>query len=80
MNFRLLVFLDSLICSFQLIEEEKRGKSVELPESSSEDDEEDAGSTEEEDCEHGSDSSSSGSDVDKSSEHEEGSQKVDITG
>jgi hypothetical protein len=79
-NFHLLVLLDSLLCPFQLIEEEKRGKSIELPESSSNDDEEGAGSAEEEDCEHGSDSSSSGSDTEESSEHEECSPKVDITG
>jgi hypothetical protein len=79
-NFRVLVLLDSLLCPFQLIEEEKRGKSIELPESSSEDDKEDAGSAEEEDCEHSSDSSSSSSDVEESSEHEKCSPKVDITG
>jgi hypothetical protein len=78
-NFRLLVFLNSLLCPFQLIEEEKRGRSVELSEFSSEDDEEDVGSADEKDCELGSDSSSSGSDAKESSEHEEGSPKVDIT-
>jgi hypothetical protein len=42
-------FLNSVLCSFQLIEEERRGKSIELPESSSEeDDDEDAGNAEEE--------------------------------
>jgi hypothetical protein len=51
-KFQLLVFLDYFICSFQLIEEEKQGKSIELLESSSEDDEKDARSAEEEDCEH----------------------------
>jgi hypothetical protein len=79
MNFRLLVFLDSLLCSFQLIKEEKRGKSIELSESSSEDDDEGVGNAEE-DCEHGSDSSNNSSDAEESSEHEEGSLKVDITG
>jgi hypothetical protein len=78
-NFQLLGFLDSLLCPFQLIEEEKRGKSIELPESSSEDNDEGAGNTEEKDCEHDSDNSSSGSNAEESSEHEEGSPKVDIT-
>jgi hypothetical protein len=35
-----LVFLDFFICSFQLFEEERRGKSIEFPESSSEDEDE----------------------------------------
>jgi hypothetical protein len=68
-----------LLCSFQLIEEERRGKIIELPESSSEDDDEGAGNADEESGEHGSDSSSSGSDAEESFEHEEGSPKVDIT-
>jgi hypothetical protein len=69
-----------LLCSFQLIEEERQGKIIELPESSSEDDDEGAGNADEESGEHGSDSSSSsGSDTEKSSEHEKGSPKVDIT-
>jgi hypothetical protein len=73
-------FLRFFALFFQLIEEEKRGKSIELPESSSKDDDEGVGNTEEEDCEHGSDNSSSSSDAEESSEHEEGSPKVDITG
>jgi hypothetical protein len=36
-NFLSLVFLDSFVYSFQLIEEEKRGKGIEVLESSSED-------------------------------------------
>jgi hypothetical protein len=76
-----LVFLDSLLCSFQLIEEERQGKSIKLLESSSEDDDEDASNTKEESGEHNSDnSSSSGSDIEESSECEETSPKVDITG
>jgi hypothetical protein len=76
-----LVFLDSLLCSFQLIEEERRGKSIELPESCSEDDDDEgADNAREESNEHGSDSCSSDSDVEESSEHEEASPKVDITG
>jgi hypothetical protein len=82
-NFCVLVFLDSLLCSFQVIEEERRGKSIELPKSSSEDDddeEERRGNAEEESSEHSSDSSSSsGSDAEESSEREETSPKVDIT-
>jgi hypothetical protein len=69
-----------LLCSFQLIEEEKQGKSIQLPESSSEYDDEGAGNTVEESGEHGSDCSSSGSDAEETYEHEEGSPKVDITG
>jgi hypothetical protein len=68
-----------LLCSFQLIEEERQGKIIELPESSSEDDDEGAGNTDVESGEHGSDNSSSGSDDDESYEHAEGSPKVDIT-
>jgi hypothetical protein len=79
MNFYLSVLLDSLLCSFQLIEEERRGEIIKLPESSSEDDDEGAGNADEESGEHGSDSSS-GSDAEESSGHEEGSLKVDITG
>jgi hypothetical protein len=76
-----LVFLDFLFCYFQLIEEERRGKSIEFPESSFEDDDvEDTSNAEEESGEHSSDSSSSGSDADESSEREETSPKVDITG
>jgi hypothetical protein len=69
-----------LLCSFQLIEEERRGKSIELLESYSEDADEGAGNADEESGKHGSDNSSSGSDAEESSEHEEGSLKVDITG
>jgi hypothetical protein len=79
-TFNFLVFLEHLLCSFQLIEEERRGKSIELPEPSSEDDDEDVGNTEEKSCEHDSDSSSSGSDAEKSSGHEEEYPKVDVTG
>jgi hypothetical protein len=80
MNFYLSVFLDSLLCSFQLIEEERRGKSIELPESSSEDDDEGAGNADEESGEHDCDNSSNGRDAEESFEHEEGSPKIDITG
>jgi hypothetical protein len=78
-NFCVLVFLDSLLCSFQLIEEERRGKSIGLLESSCKDGDEDASNNEEESGEHNSDSNS-GSDVEESSECEETSPKVDITG
>jgi hypothetical protein len=75
------VSLDSFICSFQLIKEERRGKSIELLESSSEDDEgEDAENAGEESDEHGSDNSSNNSYVEESSEHEESSPNVDIIG
>jgi hypothetical protein len=60
-----------------MIEEEKRGKGIDLLESSSEDDDEGAGNFDGESSEHGSDSSSSGSDAKESGE---GSPKVDITG
>jgi hypothetical protein len=61
-----------------LIEEEKRGKGTAPPESSSEDDvnEESTDS----DGEGSGDSSDDGSDVDQTSQHEEDSLKVDITG
>jgi hypothetical protein len=80
MIFCLLVFLDFFLCSFQLIEEERREKSIELPESSSEDeDEEGAENAGEDSDENGSDSSGSGIDVEESFEHKETSPKVDNT-
>jgi hypothetical protein len=75
-----LVFLDSFVYSFQLIEEERRGKSVEMPKSSSEDEDDEGIENVEEDSDEDSDGSSSGSDVEDSSDHEESSPKVDITG
>jgi hypothetical protein len=74
-----LVSLDSFLCSFQSIEEERRGKSIELPQSSFEDDEgEGAENAGEESDEHGSDNSSNNSYVEESSEHEESSLNVYI--
>jgi hypothetical protein len=80
MNFYFSVSLYSLLCSFQLIKEERQGKSIELPEFSSEDDDEGVGNSDEESGEHSSDSSSNNSDAKESSEREEDSPKVDITG
>jgi hypothetical protein len=78
-NFLSLFFLDSFVCSLQLIEEEKRGKGIEAPEPSSEDeDNEDTDNAEEDSGKDGGDSSSSG-DVEDSSDHKESSLKVDIT-
>jgi hypothetical protein len=81
-NFVFWFFLDFFLCSFYLIEEEKRGKSVTPPESSSEDEDDEGTDTDGEGSgENGGDSSSSsGSDAEENSEHEEGSPKVDITG
>jgi hypothetical protein len=80
MNFLSLVFLDSFVCSFQLIEEERRGKGIKAPESSSEDvDNEGTNNVEEDSGEDAGDSSSS-DDAEDSSDHEESSLKVDITG
>jgi hypothetical protein len=63
-----------------LIEEEKRGKSIAPPESSSEDEDDEGTDTEGEDFgENGSDSSNIDSDVEESSGREESSPKVDIT-
>jgi hypothetical protein len=79
-NFLSLVFLDFFVCSFQLIEEESRGKGIVAPESSSEDeDNEDTDHVEGDSREDGGDSSRI-SDVVDSSDHEESSPKVDITG
>jgi hypothetical protein len=62
------------ICLLQLIEEEKRGKGTAPPESSSEDDEN------EEYTDSDGEGSGDSSDADQTSEHEEDSPKVDITG
>jgi hypothetical protein len=64
---------------FQLIEEEKFGKDIAPPESSSEDEDEDEEATDTDDEDSG-DSSSSGSDTEETFEREENSPKVDITG
>jgi hypothetical protein len=82
-TFCLSAFLDSFLCSFQLIEEERRGKGIEIPESSSEDEDDEGTENAGEDSgENGSDgsSSSSSSDVEGSPDHEESSPKVDIIG
>jgi hypothetical protein len=71
-----LVFLDPFICSFQLIQEEMRGKGIEALESSSKDeDNEDTDDVEEDSGEDGGDGSSSG-DGEDSSNHDESSPKV----
>jgi hypothetical protein len=64
-----------------LIEEEKRGKSIALPEYSSEDEDKASSATDEEDSDE-NDSGSDGSDdeVEESSGRKESSPKVDITG
>jgi hypothetical protein len=74
-----LIFINFFIYSFQLTEEERRGKNVKMPESSSEDEDEDTENAEEDFDEDG-DGNSSGGDVDDNSDHEETSPKVDITG
>jgi hypothetical protein len=85
-NFPSLVFLSLSICSFQLIQEETRGKSIEAPESSSEaEDNEDANDGEEDSSEEGGDGSSSSDEgdddeADGSFDHDDSSPKVDITG
>jgi hypothetical protein len=64
-----------------LIEEEWRGKSIALPESSSKDEDNEGTDNEGENSgENGSDSSSNDSDVEGSSGREESSPKFDITG
>jgi hypothetical protein len=64
-----------------LIKEEKRGKSITPPESSSEDENDEDTYTDVEDSgENGSGSSDSDNDVEESSGREESSPKVDITG
>jgi hypothetical protein len=71
-----LVFLSLSVCSFQLIQDEVRGKGIEAPEFSFEaEDNEDADDSEGEDD---GDGSSSGDEED-SSNHDESSLKVDIT-
>jgi hypothetical protein len=85
-NFPSLVFLSLSICSCQLIEEETRGKGIEAPECSSEaedneetdDGEEDSG----EDNGDGSNSGDAGDDdgAEASSDHDDSSPKVDISG
>jgi hypothetical protein len=59
-----------------MIEEEERGKDIALPVSSSEDEDEEAT---ESDADCFGDSSNSGNDAERTSEHEEDSPKVDIT-
>jgi hypothetical protein len=75
-----LVFLDSFVCSFQLIEEEKQGKNIEVPESSFEDEDDEGIDNAEEDSDEDDGDSSSSGDVEDNSDHEESSPKVDITG
>jgi hypothetical protein len=75
-----LIFIDFFIYSFQLIEEERRGKSIEVPESSSEDEDDEGTKNVEEDSDEDDYGSSNDGDVDGSSDHEETSPKVDITG
>jgi hypothetical protein len=60
-----------------LLEEEERGKNTALAESSSEDEEDVITDTDGKDS---GDSSDDGSDGDRTSDHEEDSLKVDITG
>jgi hypothetical protein len=75
-----LIFIDFFFYSFQLIEEQRRGKSIEVPESSSEDEDDDDTENAEEDSDEDDNSSNSDGDVDASFDHEETSPKVDITG
>jgi hypothetical protein len=64
-----------------LLEEEKRGKDIASPESSSDDEDDEATDTDGEGSgKDVDDSSSNGSDTEEVSEHEENSSKVDITG
>jgi hypothetical protein len=63
-----------------LIEEEKRGKSIAPLESSSKEDDEGTYTEGEDSDENGSESSGSDNDIEESSEREESSPKVDITG
>jgi hypothetical protein len=73
-----LSFLYFFLCLPQLIEEEKQGRGTAPSESSSEDNEnEESSDSGEEDS---GDSSDDGSDGGHTSEHEEDSPKVDITG
>jgi hypothetical protein len=74
-----LIFINFFIYSFQLTEEERRGKSIEMMESPSEDEDEDTENVEEDSDEDGDGSSSTG-DVDDNSDHEETYPKVEITG
>jgi hypothetical protein len=60
-----------------LLKEEEQGKNTALAESSSEDEEDVITDTDGEDS---GDNSDDGSDGDRTSDHEEGSPKVDITG
>jgi hypothetical protein len=68
----------------QLIQEETRGKSAEIPESSSKDEEEDATEKEDGDSSGGDEDGSSGSDSDDDGgakanfKHDDSSSKVDI--
>jgi hypothetical protein len=75
-----LVFLDFFVCSFQLIAEERRGKTIEVPESSSEYEDDEGTDNAEEDSDKDGDDNNSSGDVKDSSDHEESSPKVDITG
>jgi hypothetical protein len=77
-SFLFWFFLYSFLCFLQFIEEEKRGKGTAPLESSSEDDENEEST--DTDGEGSGDSSDDGSAADQTSEHEEDSPKVDITG
>jgi hypothetical protein len=77
-SFLFWFFLYSFVSFLQLIEEEKRGKGTAPPESSSKDDENQESI--DSDREGSGDSSDDGSDADQTSEHEEDSPKVYITG
>jgi hypothetical protein len=85
-SFPSLVFLSLSVCSFQLIQEETRGRSIEAPESSSEaEDNKDADDGEKDSGEEGGDGSSSGDngdddEADASFNHDDSSPKVAITG
>jgi hypothetical protein len=74
-NFLSLVFLDPFICSFQLIQEETRGKGIALESSSKDEDNEDTDDVEEDSGEDGGDGSNS-CDGEDSSNHDESSPKV----
>jgi hypothetical protein len=62
-----------------LIEDERRGKVIEIPKSSSEDEDEEDTKNVEEGFDEDSDGSSRGDDVEDNSDHEESSPKVDVT-
>jgi hypothetical protein len=66
-----LSFIDFFIYSFQLIEEERRSKSIEVPESSSEDEDDEGTKNVEENSDEDDYGSSNDGNVDGSSDHEE---------